>query len=115
MLREHLESKRIRFTDDQRRRLAAKAKVLGQKVLRDLDTLVTPDTLLATVKKGREFAVLVKLFLSNDKCLGKNVGDDLPSVVDEKFLGFEDATKFASTPDRVPHMKQAKSNVSHCK
>ena len=47
VLREQLKGKRIRFTDDQRRRLAAKAKSLGRKVLRDLDTLVTPDTLLA--------------------------------------------------------------------
>ena len=47
VLREQLKGKRIRFTDDQRRRLAAKAKSLGRKVLRDLDTLVTPDTLLS--------------------------------------------------------------------
>lgn len=47
VLREQLKGKRIRFTDDQRRRLAAKAKKLGRKALRDLDTLVTPDTLLA--------------------------------------------------------------------
>ena len=47
VLREHLKGKRIRFTDEQRRRLAAKAKTLGRKVLRELDTLVTPDTLLA--------------------------------------------------------------------
>ncbi len=47
VLREHLKGKWIRFTDEQRRRLAAKAKSLGRKVLRELDTLVTPDTLLA--------------------------------------------------------------------
>jgi len=47
ILREHLKGKRIRFTDAQRRRLAAKAKALGRKALRELDTLVTPDTLLA--------------------------------------------------------------------
>ena len=35
-----------RFTDDQQRRLAAKAKVLAQSVLRKVGTLVTPDTLL---------------------------------------------------------------------
>ena len=47
VLREQLKGKRIRFTDKQRRRLAAKAKKLGRKVLRELDTVVTPDTLLA--------------------------------------------------------------------
>src|SRR5262245_4780196 len=35
------------FTDDQRRRLAAKAQTLGRRVLRDFATIVTPDTLLA--------------------------------------------------------------------
>ena len=47
VLREQLTGKRLRFTDDQRRRLAAKAKTLGRKVLRNLETVVTPDTLLA--------------------------------------------------------------------
>ena len=46
VLREQCGKKRLRFTDDQRRRLAAKAKVVGRKVLRELGTLVTPDTLL---------------------------------------------------------------------
>src|SRR5690348_10966188 len=47
VLREQLGDKRLRFTDDQRRRLAAKAKGLGRKVLADLGTIVTPETLLA--------------------------------------------------------------------
>ena len=46
-LREQLEPRRLRFTDNQRRRLAAKAKILGRRVLRDIATIVTPDTLLA--------------------------------------------------------------------
>lgn len=37
-----LKGKRLRFTDDQRRRLAVKAKGLGRKVLLELGT---PDTL----------------------------------------------------------------------
>ena len=47
VLREQLKGKRLRFADDQRRRLAAKAKTLGRKMLRNLETVVTPDTLLA--------------------------------------------------------------------
>ena len=39
--------KPLRFTDGQRRRLAAKAKGLGRKVLVELGTIVTPETLLA--------------------------------------------------------------------
>jgi len=46
VLREQLGGKRIRFTDDQRRRLAAKGKALGRKLLGQVCTLVTPETVL---------------------------------------------------------------------
>ena len=38
--------KRILLTDEQRRLLAVKGKVLGRKTLRELTTIVTPDTIL---------------------------------------------------------------------
>lgn len=41
-----MRDRRLRFTDDQRRRLAAKAKRVGRKALQDIATIVTPDTLL---------------------------------------------------------------------
>ena len=44
--REQLGPGRLRFTDAQRRRLAAQATSLGRRVRRDRHTLVTPDTLL---------------------------------------------------------------------
>ncbi len=47
VLREQLGGRRVRFNDDQRRRLAARAKCLGRKVLDGVATIVTPDTLLA--------------------------------------------------------------------
>jgi hypothetical protein len=47
VLREQVGGKRLRFTDDQRRQLAAKAKGLGRKALAELGTIVTPETLLA--------------------------------------------------------------------
>jgi putative transposase len=47
VLREQLGQKRLRFNDDQRRRLAARAKGLGSKLLREVATIVTPETLLA--------------------------------------------------------------------
>ncbi len=49
ILKEQLESggRRLRFTDDQRRRLAAKGKPLGRKALSEIATIVTPDTILA--------------------------------------------------------------------
>src|SRR3982074_1157360 len=46
VLKERLGGRHIRFTDAERRRLARKARALGRKVLNELETLVTPDTLL---------------------------------------------------------------------
>jgi putative transposase len=46
VLKEQLGGKRLRLTDDQRRRLAAKGKKLGRQVLKDLASIVTPDTIL---------------------------------------------------------------------
>ena len=51
VLREQLGGRRLRFNDDQRRRLAAKAKGLGRKVLMDVASIVTPETLLAWHRK----------------------------------------------------------------
>ena len=53
VLKEQLESggKRLRFTDDQRRRLAAQGKPLGRKLLSQIATIVTPDTILAWHRK----------------------------------------------------------------
>jgi len=51
VLREQLGGRRVRFSDDQRRRLAAKAKGLGRKVLSEVATIVTPETLLAWHRK----------------------------------------------------------------
>ena len=38
--------KRILLNDDQRRRLAVKGKILGRKMLEEVGTLFTPDTIL---------------------------------------------------------------------
>jgi len=46
ILREQLGGRRLRFTDDQRRRLAVKGRVLGRRVLDELAGLVTPETVL---------------------------------------------------------------------
>ena len=51
VLREQLGDRRLRLNDHQRRRLAAKAKVLGRKVLDQIATIVTPETLLAWHRK----------------------------------------------------------------
>jgi transposase InsO family protein len=46
VLRQQLGRKRLRFTDDQRRRLAAKGQALGRRWLREICTIVTPETIL---------------------------------------------------------------------
>lgn len=46
VLKEKLGKKRILLTDDQRRRLAVKGKILGRKRLEQVGTLFTPDTIL---------------------------------------------------------------------
>src|SRR5215469_17536532 len=42
VLREQLGGQRLRFNDDQQRRLAVRAKTLGRRMLRELTTIVTP-------------------------------------------------------------------------
>src|SRR6478672_9697245 len=51
VLREQLGGRRVVLHDDQRRRLAAKAKGLGRKLLAEVATIVTPETLLAWHRK----------------------------------------------------------------
>ena len=46
VLKEKLGPKRILLNDDQRRRLAVKGKILGRKMLEEVGTLFTPDTIL---------------------------------------------------------------------
>src|ERR1700693_3232340 len=46
LLKDRLRGKRIRFTDAERVLLARKAKAVGRKALLELETIVSPDTLL---------------------------------------------------------------------
>ena len=46
VLKEQLGGKRLRLTDAQRRRLAAKGKALGRKLLAQVAPIVTPDTIM---------------------------------------------------------------------
>jgi hypothetical protein len=46
LLRRQLHGRRLRLTDDDRRRLAARAYRVGRAVLRQIATVATPDTLL---------------------------------------------------------------------
>jgi len=50
VLQEQIGNRRMRFTDNQRRRLAAKAKKLGRKLVAQLETIVTPETLMPCIE-----------------------------------------------------------------
>jgi putative transposase len=51
MLKNRLWGKRIRFTDAERALLARKAKAIGRKALMELETIVSPDTLMRWHRK----------------------------------------------------------------
>ena len=51
VLREQLGNRRPRLNDEQRRRLAVRAKKLGHKLLAEVASIVTPDTLLTWHRK----------------------------------------------------------------
>ena len=51
VLREQIGNKRIRLTDDQRRRLAVLGKALGRKALTEACSIVTPDTIIRWHRK----------------------------------------------------------------
>ena len=44
-----LGKRRLRLTDEERRRLAAKGKLLGRKALQQITTIVTPDTIFGAI------------------------------------------------------------------
>ena len=46
VLREQLEGRRLKLSDKQRRRLAARGKILGRKLLGEFVSIGTPDTIL---------------------------------------------------------------------
>ena len=73
VLRQQLGGKRLRFNDEQRSRLAAKAKNLGRKALREIATLVTPDTLLRWHRR----LIADKYDGSSRRCPGR------PRIMDE--------------------------------
>ena len=51
VLRVQIGDRRLRFTDDQRRRLAVRAKQLSRSALVQIATIVAPDTLFARHRK----------------------------------------------------------------
>jgi hypothetical protein len=71
VLEESHGKKRIRLTDDQRRRLAVKGKTLGRKVPSEIGTIVTPDTIL---RWHRQLVVQKRDLSHRHKRPGEEVG-----------------------------------------
>jgi len=51
VLKEQLKGRKLRLNDDQRRRLAEKGKRIGRRLLMQVATIVTPDTILRWHKR----------------------------------------------------------------
>ena len=67
LLKHRLRGKRIRFSDAERALLARKAKAVGRKALLQLDTLVSPDTLMRWHRR----LVAQKWDFSQRRCPGR--------------------------------------------
>jgi transposase InsO family protein len=114
VLREHLGERKLRFTSEQRIRLATKAKAVGRKGLMEIAAIVTPDTILRWYRqliekkydgsKGRrtgrpktkeEFAKLVVKMAKDNPCWGyttirnalDNIGISIARTTIKTILG----------------------------
>ena len=77
VLKSKFRGRRIRFTDDERRRLAVKGKILGRKLLGEVASIVTPDTILAWHRK----LIANKYDSSNKRGPGRpRVKDEIPKL-----------------------------------
>ena len=78
VLRERLGDRRIIFTDAERRNLAEKARAVGRKTLRELGTIVTPETLL---RWHRELVARKWTFIERRRPGRPRTGEELAALV----------------------------------
>jgi putative transposase len=77
VLKEQLKGRRLRLTDDQRRRLAAKVYRLGRRILRQVVTIVTPDTILRWRRQ-----LIARKWTFESKTPGRpGIMKDLPALI----------------------------------
>ncbi|MPZ46443.1 MAG: transposase [Betaproteobacteria bacterium] len=73
LLKQRLRGKRIRFSESERAMLARKANAVGRKALLELDTIVTPDTLMRWHRR----------FVAQKWNFGKRRGPGRPGIMRE--------------------------------
>jgi putative transposase len=77
VLREQIGNRRLKFNDNQRRRLAAKAKRIGRNLLAQVAAIVTPETLLAWHRK----LIAQKYDGSSFRKRGRRTRDEVAAIV----------------------------------
>jgi len=137
VLRELHGHKRLRFSDDQRKRLAAKGHALGRRVLREFEPIVTPDTILRWHREliarkydgsamrgpgrplvGKEIRALVVRMASENEGWGytrlvgelSNLGHRVSRSTVRRILK---ERGIGPAPERLPHMPWSKFLKAH--
>ncbi len=137
VLRELHGDKRLRFNDDQRRRLGAKGKALGRRVLREIEPVVTPATILRCHREliarkydgsamrgpgrppiGREIRALAVRMASENESWGytrivgelSKVGHQVSRSTVRRMLM---ERGIGPAPERLPHMPWSKFLKAH--
>src|SRR5258705_3380666 len=72
LLRRQLGGRRLRLTDDDRRRLAARAYRVGRAALREIATIATPDTLLPLASSVDRPQIDVRAEIRIARCAGRD-------------------------------------------
>ena len=137
VLRELHGHKRLRFSADQRKRLAAKGHALGRRVLREFEPIVTPDTILRWHREliarkydgsamrgpgrplvGKEIRALVVRMASENEGWGytrlvgelSNLGHRVSRSTVRRILK---ERGIGPAPERLPHMPWSKFLKAH--
>ena len=86
VLKQQLGRRRLRLSDDQRRRLAVRGKAVGRRALADIASLVTPDTILRWHRQ-----------LIAEKCTHKRRSSGLPGIMRGSCAGHARVSSVDST------------------
>jgi len=100
VFREQFGNRRMRFSDEQRRRLAANAKKLTRKLLNEVATIVTPETLLAWHRR----LIAKKYDGSANRGLGRSATADIVALVIRMAIELHPTPLAPSKMRRLRHL-----------